>query len=471
MFRQLIRAKRFGGDLVRNGSWTRLYNGFEIWRGMRSGCLKPFKVDQRLIHCTFTLFHDPDRAGHVLKIPTGTTQHSARFIRAVRCNANHERYKRLLEGLCNLKHIGIHAPRVTAVRSDGGYSSPIVKGVNLASAQRDLVATGLSPLVAHGKKLKDAVASLEANLAAYIAEFDSLPGDWALHNLTLTDEGIIVNVDAEGYFSYDKAAIENDINFIRTSLANLLVVCDMAADGAEGRAALRSLHMVSYVAMRNATSYNGELFLPGYHSLQLGRYYLRGQRECRERLRSIPYDFNGKVVADFGCNVGGMLHALSDQVSHAFGLDYDPNCINAARAIARLNGFDHSDFYVVDLNDFDESVVRSMFRDFGIDICFLLSVCMWINNWQNLVRFCADIAESMLFETNGSNEQQSEQYAFLVEIFDVVEELATRSLDDPLQPDRRLYICRGSRRIAASLSSNSTNSQFKSATFASGADH
>jgi hypothetical protein len=72
------------------------------------------------------------------------------------------------------------------------------------------------------------------------------------------------------------------------------------------------------------------------------------------------------------------------------------------------------------------------------DICFLLSVCMWLNNWQQVIDFAQSRSHSMLFETNGTPLQQDQQLEYLKSKYAVVNMLSESSEDDPIQKFRKL---------------------------------
>jgi hypothetical protein len=72
---------------------------------------------------------------------------------------------------------------------------------------------------------------------------------------------------------------------------------------------------------------------------------------------------------------------------------------------------------------------------------FLLSVCLWIQNWQEVIRFAARASDRMLFESNGPTVDQAAQFGFLHSVYREVDMLAGQSSDDPGQKNRRLFLC------------------------------
>ena len=174
----------------------------------------------------------------------------------------------------------------------------------------------------------------------------------------------------------------------------------------------------------------------------------RGQRECKDRLSNIPFEFGGKVVVDLGCNSGGMLHALSDTIKFGYGFDFNPKCVNAAQAVKSINCVNNLEFYNFDLDNDDLKMMPILTLRKPVDICFLLSVCMWLTNWREVVRHAVLLADNLLFESNGSEKQQTEQFNLLQNYFDKVDQLTDSSPDDLLQSSRRLYLCRNKKPLA-----------------------
>jgi hypothetical protein len=66
---------------------------------------------------------------------------------------------------------------------------------------------------------------------------------------------------------------------------------------------------------------------------------------------------------------------------------------------------------------------------------------MWLRNWREVLAFSSLISNSMLFESNGSIEQQEQQYGELLKHYDHISLLKETSDDDPGQRNRRLYYC------------------------------
>ncbi len=77
-----------------------------------------------------------------------------------------------------------------------------------------------------------------------------------------------------------------------------------------------------------------------------------------------------------------------------------------------------------------------------MDIVFLLSVCMWIRNWKEVVAKARSLADNMLFESNGTEEQQVEQEEVLKTLYSNVQLIRSSSPDDSRQQARKLYLCR-----------------------------
>jgi SAM-dependent methyltransferase len=191
----------------------------------------------------------------------------------------------------------------------------------------------------------------------------------------------------------------------------------------------------------SGSAYNGKEFSAGYHSFAIQDLSFSGQRKPADRLSQVPYDFAGKAVLDIGCNQGGMLYSLADKIAHGIGIDYDKRVINVANRIRSHIKSHNLDFYVFDLENDPLDLIGDLLPGGKVDIVFLLSICMWISNWKQVIDHASKIGDAMLFESNGKAEQQAEQIAYLRTRYKKVELLSGQSADDKIQKKRQLYLC------------------------------
>lgn len=207
---------------------------------------------------------------------------------------------------------------------------------------------------------------------------------------------------------------------------------------------------ISLVQVRNLLSYStlsgklyaGDKFPGGYQTISILGTSLLGQRDPVKRLSYVPLDFTGKRILDIGCNQGGMLLSINEQAKWCVGLDYDQRLINAANKVRSVRGSANVDFFAFDVEKEPIDLICDFLPESKVDIVFLLAMCMWIKNWKELITFCSSISPLMLFESNGSDIQQSEQVEFLGKVFDEVSILNHESNDDQLHSDRKLYLAR-----------------------------
>jgi SAM-dependent methyltransferase len=204
---------------------------------------------------------------------------------------------------------------------------------------------------------------------------------------------------------------------------------------------LKLINLLNYTK-KSASTYSGELYDVGYHTFNLGNKTLRGQRNPEERLKNVPYDFTNKSVLDIGSNQGGMLNACANDIKFGIGVDYDARMINVANRIKEHKENRNLQFYVFDLENENLLYLQDFLPTDKVDICFLLSVCMWLKNWKELITFVQEISETLLFESNGSDIQQKEQIAYLKSIYREVLLINEISDDDPLQKKRKLLLCK-----------------------------
>jgi hypothetical protein len=201
---------------------------------------------------------------------------------------------------------------------------------------------------------------------------------------------------------------------------------------------LRQIQNVLNFTKTSNSHYSAKQFPAAYHTINVNGREIAGQRDPSKRLASVPIDFHGKTVLDLGCNQGGMLHQIGSLLKWGVGIDYDPRMINAANRIKSVNASENLGFYILDLQNHPLELIDDFMPDRKADVCFLLSVCMWLKNWQQVIDFAHSKSNSMLFETNGSSLQQDQQINYLEKKYSVVRMLSETSDDDPVQKYRKL---------------------------------
>jgi SAM-dependent methyltransferase len=202
--------------------------------------------------------------------------------------------------------------------------------------------------------------------------------------------------------------------------------------------AFRQIQNILDFTKTSNSYYSAEQFPAGYHTVNVNGRQVPGQRDPSKRLASVPIDFHGKSVLDLGCNQGGMIHQIRSLIKWGVGIDYDPRMINAANRIKSVNASENISFYIVDLQNDPLELISDFMPDRKADICFLLSVCMWLKNWQQVIDFAHSKSNSMLFETNGSSLQQDQQINYLKTKYSVLSMCSEMSDDDPVQKNRKL---------------------------------
>ena len=190
-------------------------------------------------------------------------------------------------------------------------------------------------------------------------------------------------------------------------------------------------------------AYSGQHKNIGYHSIVLDNEYYKGQRDCIKRLSFIEneIDIENTTILDIGCCTGGMLYPVSKKIKKGIGLDFNYKNINACNRITDYQQINNLGFYVFDLEKEKLEDINNFF-DESIDIVFLFSVCMWINNWKELIKYIHKNSNILVIETNGNNNQQLEQYNYINSKYKTVKKLYDKSDDDETQKNRKLYICK-----------------------------
>jgi len=193
-------------------------------------------------------------------------------------------------------------------------------------------------------------------------------------------------------------------------------------------------------AKTSDTAYSALPYPAGYHTVRLADgSEIVGQRDPARRIELLSVEMSGKTILDLGCNQGGMLFALRDRIDRGIGVDYDHRMINAANRLRANLRAANLDFYVFDLEREPLELIRDLVPDGRVDVVFLLAVCMWLGNWRRVIDFAHSISTEMIFESNGTQKQQTEQETYLRARYKAVTLLAGQSEDDPVQKQRKLF--------------------------------
>lgn len=200
------------------------------------------------------------------------------------------------------------------------------------------------------------------------------------------------------------------------------------------------LNLVAYVKA-NITPYNADEFTAGYQTLRIDDHEFIGQRDSEQRLEGVPFDFNGASVLDLGCNRGDMLLSIANRIKAGVGVDYDYRLVNAANRIRSHKLANNVNFYVFDLEDENLELLRNFVEGNTVDIVFLLSICRWLKGWKGVIDIARSLSNTLLFESNGSVEQQDEQVGYLRTKYPNVLLVSQASVDVPIDQRKRLLLC------------------------------
>ena len=179
----------------------------------------------------------------------------------------------------------------------------------------------------------------------------------------------------------------------------------------------------------------------GYHTVSIQGQKVKGQRDSEKRLAKVDSDFTQKRVLDIGCSNGGLLHALSEKITFGVGVDFNAKCINAANVLKAINQRDNIHFYTFDLDKEDLSLLRHFVFGESVDICLFFNISLWVKRWKEVFILCAELAETLLFEAHGNEQQQEEQLRFVKSVYRNVQLLSEQSDDDPTYAKRKMYRC------------------------------
>lgn len=186
---------------------------------------------------------------------------------------------------------------------------------------------------------------------------------------------------------------------------------------------------IHYNGWNNRTEY-------GYHSYKIGEVDIRGQRNPAKRIDAYKkyISFDNKIVVDFGCNVGAMLHHMPE-VDCGLGFDYDHQCISAANEISKILNLKNLNFMK---HDFDKDRYESLNNSLPkfIDVALILSLGSWIQSWKDLYSLCLKKSKLVILEVN-NKEEGAPQLDFFRSKGKQIEEIKNASLDDSTGNFRR----------------------------------
>lgn len=205
------------------------------------------------------------------------------------------------------------------------------------------------------------------------------------------------------------------------------------------RSKTKVLNLLDYTKT-SGSGYPGMDFPAGYHELTIFGETVAGQRRPHDRLSKVPIDFTNKTVLDIGCNQGGMLFALREQVRWAVGVDFDYRMINACNAITNELAIDNTRFYVFDIDTDPHGLLQDFLPELRVDVVFLLAVCFWVKEWRALIDHVTTISDTLVFEANGDEASMAEQIAYVKTRYQSVTLLSDHSAEDTKFRTRKLLL-------------------------------
>ena len=141
-------------------------------------------------------------------------------------------------------------------------------------------------------------------------------------------------------------------------------------------------------------------WFPSYQSFsELG---IKGRRNEEQRYRYLDFSLcKGKIVADYGCNLGqASIKASQAGAIKVIGLDSQKDTIESAIEIRDLMEISAIDYYVIDFNDKDfDKKIKQLFQDGTPDISFFLSLYRTreLKSRDSLFQFVIDNTKEKIF--------------------------------------------------------------------------
>jgi hypothetical protein len=433
-----------------------------------SGKWRMLTLHPAIVHTLFIVcLEDTPEGRQVVKLPLCSTGNSMKLVNALKDPDELSRYAEVLTSLTLLPGLGEHCVKVTNVRRNGGYTSDYVDGVNLAEFRFSLFHG--DPLPRRDRqKLMNSLEALIDHMNEYYRQNGGVIGDWSLNNLVFDpNRAVIVNVDAEGFYTYSSE--KSWWNWQRfqvhlRALGELIRLLDSDS--------IEDSKMADLFRVRDRVQGRGQCGVANLvthgHSLELNSRRFRGQPDipehlpqaaldfncrCRsclsrnfvlERLAQVPFDFRNKVVLDLGCRMGEALHALAGTIQKGYGFDVDPDCVNAAHLTRGLNDVTNLEFFTFHPEQQNPALMKCFLLRQSVDICFLFATRNWFEQWPAVVAEAAKLCPAMLFEEEEILQHRSHQVDLLQQYYGKIE-LVAEALDDngpfSLGTRRRLYLC------------------------------
>ena len=200
----------------------------------------------------------------------------------------------------------------------------------------------------------------------------------------------------------------------------------------------KTLNVLRYTK-ESEKAYNAKHADAGYHAIKLNGEVFGGQRDCFKRFEFINKEINFSElnILDIGCNVGGMLYPISHKINSGIGIDCEYKNINACNRVRSLENYENLHFYVFDLEKEDFDFMKNFLKE-DIDVIFLFSICLWVKNWRELIDWIHENSDTLFIETHGFS--QEEQYQYVKSKYKITNQLYDKSIDDPSNHDRKLYV-------------------------------
>lgn len=153
-----------------------------------------------------------------------------------------------------------------------------------------------------------------------------------------------------------------------------------------------------------ASSFESGPLQTGHSVRQEGQKSTLAERDTKKRFQKFKIDsLKGKTVLDIGSNTGAMaFEAYSKGADLVIGIDVVAPQVEVANDIAHYAAIDDKvRFFVFDVDTMTLDDLKSMVGCNLFDICFCLSLDLWVKDVQHLYDFMSKATkETLYFESN-----------------------------------------------------------------------
>lgn len=164
----------------------------------------------------------------VVKIPKRNNVDSLVFYYKLRKKNKFKDYYKTLVSLKHLPYLNKYILEPKDISRNGGYKCDYIEGFNLKYIKNQILYGN-----SHYQEEISSIIICKINgllecMKMHFDRFGYIPGDWPLHNLIYDiNKEKIVNVDLEGFYTYKKNNLQNNLKYLTQEFNELINLLDI----------------------------------------------------------------------------------------------------------------------------------------------------------------------------------------------------------------------------------------------------